>query len=457
MLKLTLPFCLAALVATTDAADNSPLAPLTFQRSLQPGVRDPNGKLITGTEIDFLAPHQGRLYAANCLWAETDASVPNACQIFVLDSPKGQWRVDKQFPTGSARCSVLKEITFATDGRGQAIAPVTLLLTAPDVSSGPVEVFARDDANGEWAASVVGKAPKATNTRSLGLHRDKVTGVDRIFAGNRPLGVVSGVHDPAAPGRIRWDKSAELRAPTGERVMAFSDCNGIFYCATSRHIYQRTDGPAPKWKDVYFCPREIPPCGLRGLTAVPKPRGSGEVLWFTGLGKMRRLDPAADFKETIELDLLKFLTERLGLKVTFTLSAYNELLPFPVPGSDEKFWLFGYECCHPPEVFNAHPELKARSQVRPDKPDPHLWFAGNGRYCIRHTAGARLTYEVAEITDPREPQLVSTRTIAVSPFPEDHGRALYFGGYDCNRTPAHNTAWVYRGELPRATQPKETP
>ena len=258
-MKLARPLCLAALVATAHAADNSPLAHLSFQRSLQSGVRDANGKLITGTEVDFLAPHQGRLYASNCLWLETDPSVPKACQIFVLDSPKGQWRVERQFATGSLRCSVLKEITFATDGRGQAIAPVSLLLTAPDVKSGPVEVFCRDDATGEWSASVLGTATRATNTRSLGLHRDKVTGIDRIFAGNRPLGVVSGVYDPAAPGRIRWDKSAEVEAPAGERVMGFCDCNGILYCATSRHIYQRTDGAAPAWKDVYFCEKEIPP------------------------------------------------------------------------------------------------------------------------------------------------------------------------------------------------------
>ena len=309
MLKLALPLCLAALVVTAHSADNSPLTHLTFQRSLQAGVRDANGKLITGTEIDFLAPHHGRLYAANCLWLETDPSVPKVCHILVLDSPKGQWRVEREFATGSLRCSVLKEITFATDGRGKAIAPVTLLLTAPDVRSGPAEVFCRDDATGEWSASALGTVTTASMTRSLGLHRDKVTGIDRIFAGNRPLGVMSGVYDPAAPGRIRWDKSAEVQAPAGERVMGFCDCNGILYAATSRHIYQRTDGAAPKWKDAYFCAKEIPSVGIRGLTAVPKPGGKGEVLWFVASRKVRRLDPAAGFKETIELDMPDFLTE----------------------------------------------------------------------------------------------------------------------------------------------------
>lgn len=67
MAKLALPLCLAALVTTAYTANNSALTRLSFQRSLQAGVRDPNGKLITGTEIDFLVPHQGRLYAGNCL------------------------------------------------------------------------------------------------------------------------------------------------------------------------------------------------------------------------------------------------------------------------------------------------------------------------------------------------------------------------------------------------------
>ena len=101
--------------------------------------------------------------------------------------------------------------------------------------------------------------------------------------------------------------------------MGFCDCNGILYCATSRHIYQRTDGAAPAWKDVYFCEKEITPVGIRGLTAVPKPGGKGEVLWFVALRKVRRLDPAAGFKETIELDMPVFLTEKLGVQVTGVL------------------------------------------------------------------------------------------------------------------------------------------
>ena len=225
---------------------------LTFQRSLQPGVRDPNGKLITGTEIDFLVPHQGHLYAGNCLWMETDPAVPKACQILVLDSPKGQWRVDHEFTVNSVmmRCSVLKEITFSTDGRGRAIAPVSLLLAVPDAKREPLKVFCRDDATGDWSPSVIGTA-KGASIRAMGLHRDKVTRIERIFAGTNK-GVMSGVYDPAAQGRIRWDKSAEAENPAGEHGMGFCNCNGLLYCATSRRIYQRTDGTAPAWEERLF-------------------------------------------------------------------------------------------------------------------------------------------------------------------------------------------------------------
>ena len=64
---------------------------------------------------------------------------------------------------------------------------------------------------------------------------------------------------------------------------------------------------------------------------------------------------------------------------------------------------------------------------------------------LQLTSGADTHYDLAEITDPRQPMLVSVRAMAVSPFAEDQGRAFYFGGFDCNSDPSHNTAWIYRG------------
>ena len=75
-------------------------------------------------------------------------------------------------------------------------------------------------------------------------------------------------------------------------------------------------------------------------------------------------------------------------------------------------------------------------------------FAAEARYFIRRAHGTNISYEVATVTDPRQPSLVAVRAIAVSPFAADGGRALCFGGFDCNAVPSHNTAWIYRGVLP---------
>jgi hypothetical protein len=37
--------------------------------------------------------------------------------------------------------------------------------------------------------------------------------------------------------------------------------------------------------------------------------------------------------------------------------------------------------------------------------------------------------------------MVATRSIVASPFPGDND-AIYFAGFDANKAPAHNTAWV---------------
>ena len=431
--------------AAAHGADVAPLAHLSFEPSMQAGFRDKNGQLVAGTEVMHLVAHQGRLYASTSLWMEKDPAVPKACQVLALDSPKGQWRVERQFTVNNLRYGSLREVTFSTDGRGQAITPVALLLAAPDVFRGPLKVYCREDATGEWSASVLGTVTKYATTRAIGLHRDHVTGIDRIFAGTDKLGMIGGVYDPTAPGRIRWEKTPEFQTPEGERVMGFCDCNRTFYCATSRHIYQRTDGATPAWKEVYFCEKETSPSGIRGLSAVPNPSGTGAVLLFAALSKIHRLDPADGFKEIIELGMPTFLTRKLGVKVSYALPAYNEFMPYTLPGSGEVVWLFGFELGYPRAVMEAQPQSNLRVFVNESK---HWYFAAEARYCIRHANGADIRYELAEVTDPRQPTLVSVRVIAVSPFAEDRGRAFYFGGFDCNSVPSHNTAWIYRAELP---------
>jgi len=146
----------------------------------------------------------------------------------------------------------------------------------------------------------------------------------------------------------------------------------------------------------------------------------------------------------IELGVPSFLAEKLGRKVNFALIAYNEFLPCTVPGSQEKAWIFGFECTYLPAFAEATPGLKVLARE-----DPKSYFAGEARYFIRRANGRAIHFELGQVTPPGDPLLVSTRAVAVSPFPEDHGRAYYFSGFDCNYVPSHNTGWIYRAELPK--------
>ena len=78
-------------------------------------------------------------------------------------------------------------------------------------------------------------------------------------------------------------------------------------------------------------------------------------------------------------------------------------------------------------------------------------------YLVRYSDG---TYRHGQIFDPNNPipnqripgGLRDARTICASPFPEDHGRVLYFGGFNCGthyiEEKLVNTAWIYKGTLP---------
>jgi hypothetical protein len=71
-----------------------------------------------------------------------------------------------------------------------------------------------------------------------------------------------------------------------------------------------------------------------------------------------------------------------------------------------------------------------------------------GWYLVRYPDGR---YDLGQITaSPMTGQaLVATRSIASSPFPNDGG-TLYFAGYDANKAPAHNTAWIFRASVAMA-------
>jgi hypothetical protein len=71
-----------------------------------------------------------------------------------------------------------------------------------------------------------------------------------------------------------------------------------------------------------------------------------------------------------------------------------------------------------------------------------------GWYLVRHTNGA---YELRQIAGPPGQPLVATRSIRVSPFPRESD-AVYFAGYDANKVPAYDTAWIVRSTIAAAIE-----
>jgi len=195
-----------------DQAPSTQPAGGGWEQSFRAGaVNESAGEPIRGTEIVHLAAHKGRLYAGNGYWM--DPRLPDIpwAQVLVLDSRDGTWKVDLALGPGHLRVTALESLTFTTDGDGKALAtPVNLLLVASD-SQGESHIWTRDDDRNRWAQTTLKGDPACRrSTRAFIVHRDRQTGIDRVFVATGALGIFSGVFDAAQPGKIRWDEKAEL-------------------------------------------------------------------------------------------------------------------------------------------------------------------------------------------------------------------------------------------------------
>lgn len=413
-----------------------------FRLSYLAGRRDAAGRFMGGTEIIHLTKHKGKLYAATGMWMDEPGDDPKpGPQILALDQSDGAWRLEHEFSRSTLRITVLAAVTFATDGSGRVLEkPVSMLLAAPTGRTPEATVYSRDNVSGVWTATALSDHVGPVEVRSLLAHHDRVTGVDRLLAGCSPAGIVSGVYDPSAPGKIRWDTKAEFSLVV-KRVMSIAECNGAVHAVFADSMCRRIDGPQPRWEKVYTSsvPVTNPKnSGLRALTAILNPAGKGEVL-LAALegenGRVLRLDPADGYKERVELDVNEFLHEQWKVPVRYSITAYNDMVSIVDPRTGETVHLLGIE-------GNFGPQANARRSLRG-------WDSG-GWYLIRH---ADERYEIRQIVDPTlkpMPLLIATRTIVVSPFAGETGKAIYFGGYDANFIPAHNTAWIFRADLATA-------
>jgi hypothetical protein len=342
-----------------------------------------------GTEIMQLVAHLGKLYAATSVMGDRPGDDPAVgAQILVLDQPERGWRVEHTFETRSARMS-LASVAFAVDRRGRALdTPAALLLAGPSDGQGSIAVYSRDQASRTWTERVLATCVRPTSIRALGSYRDTVTGVDRVFAGTSPNGIYSGAYDPTEPGKLAWDEAPEL-SQVHNRPMAFAVCNGALHVTIKPHLYRRIDG------------------ALEGEQAC-----------------ILQIEPSAGYRATVDLDVLGFLERQWGQRPGYAILAYNDMTPVAVPGNHGAALLLGLEATSSME-HQTHPKYGWRPE---------------GMYLVRHPDRRYQLCQISDPTLPSMPRLVSTRTIAVSPFDR---RILYFGGYDPNALPAHNTAWVY--------------
>jgi hypothetical protein len=373
-------------------------------------------------------------------------------QILVKESADSDWKLDYQADIKKMRVDALNSITFHTNGKGAALQqPLTLLIAGLMDTTSPIAeaaVCVRNDNTKQWTKIVLDAKPakfggiRFCTVRALAFHRDRVTGVDRVFAGAYPGGIFSGVYDASVPGNIKWDRSPEF-SENEERVMSFGECNGDLYVAIRPAIYKRVDGTTPSWVKVYEYELEGMDrrptmqggsSGMRGLTAIKNPKGSGEVLLMafeSAKGKILYLDPSDKYKETVELDINSFLNKHWGkgeesINILLSIIALDSMEQVVDPKIGKPVLLMG-------ALFVSRNRQDQKS----------AW------YLIRHTDAFYTLHEVPYIYDKRRSshQLEAVRSIRVSPFQTDHGNTLYFGGYATALFDEHNTAWIYSADI----------
>jgi hypothetical protein len=422
------------------------------------GYIDPAGRYAGGSEIMHLASHKGRLYAANGYWEDSHWVVPDgdpkqSAQVLRLDSADGSWQVELELGDESPpelnfmKGNILKSVTFTKDGDGNVLSsPRSLLVMAAGNIYSHVCVWVRDDTTGQWAQQIAKSGQSESGVRwvprDMEIHTDQVTGQERIFLLLGNPGILSGVYDPAAPTKIRWDQEVEFPKSglLDIRALGMVEANGVLYFSGGGTIYQRNDGPEPSYSEVLTLDEElnVEVGGIRGLSSIDNPNGDGQSLIFMwapnvqSSGRVKRLDPNGQGGYTVhnEADMSSLMNAALGpnVKVGFTLGAYNDFYAVTNPKTGETVHLIGFEA-----IISGDPSL--------------VWHRGYYRgamYAIRTADWQFTVKEVNGTYAPGKPALVAPRTFALSPFGDDR---LFVGGHDTNFCVSTDMAWVFSAGL----------
>jgi hypothetical protein len=411
----------------TDSMGSSGDFAMQWKKSLPVDDRDSGIGTIGGTEARSLVGMDGKLYAGIGYWSDSQENNPRlpGGQVLVLDSPKGQWKVDlnldQRITSGAAAgkrryfaIAMLYGATFKSDLKGRALAqPIHMLLAGAWDRAGQLQVFSKLGTSGTWTTTDLSPANESHHAeiRSFFVYRDKITNIEHVFAGARVNNVpdatriYSGAFD-SADEKIHWDKTQEAwgkntpdlsrTTRASGRITGFAECNGKLYASVYNMIFERQDGPHPIWNLVYSHepqkPFEEGSSGFRGLSAVNIPGQKYQQLL-----------------------------------VTLEHNPCNDMLAYDDSLTSQPLTLIGME--------TATPMLEGR--FHSFNADAHyLIRSGDGRYSVQAIADQTLDYR---------PNMVSVRTMVRSPFLDDPVGTIYAGGFDANSVPVHNTAWIYRG------------
>jgi hypothetical protein len=442
--------------------------------SYQAGHIDPNGNFVGGTEVRSLVPHNGSLYAAIGYAEDVPGPAgPQTGQVLRLDTPTGEWVQDHKFPTGVNEVESMNELHLTKNGAGDPINARFLVVGLNNTLCSPAPcvdnashiasyISLRADTTGNWLTYTVENPLITSNftsgeVRAFGYHNDNSSSPNKglIFVGERPGGVfstyISGgelapftneLHLPANLGPpfttppfvqptgiapsggpwTTWPKNLQLRP------MAFAECNGAMYVSIGLQIYKRNDGATPSWSvlnNEYLSQTTFSMAGYRGLTCVPTASGGSTLLSSIDGDKplLVEIDPTTGF-ETKELDLMAFVEQQWGMAPLGPESAFamNEFDQF---GQD---FLFGVETKIP-----ATTTLAPGFQVNPGGYEYSAW------YIDRASFGSG--FSIHQVPQLSSQSMVVPRSIKPSPF-SDAQLTVYFGGFDVDSHPYHNTAWV---------------